>query len=88
MAVTMLMLVLMLAQVNAFHSSYYQTLIKHSTVHPKLKVFLMCNFLSKTQVTQQSFFSRANSLILIWCLNDPESFNGSWTNIDILHIPI
>ncbi len=32
-AVTKLMLVL--AQVNAFRSSHYQTLIKHSTVHRK-----------------------------------------------------
>ncbi len=28
-------LMLMLVQVNAFHNSHYQTVIKRSTVHPK-----------------------------------------------------
>ncbi len=34
-AVSMLMLMLTLAQVNAFRSSHYQTLIKHSAVQPQ-----------------------------------------------------
>ncbi len=64
-AMTTLMLMLMLAQVNAFPNDHYQTLMKQSTVHPK-------------QVPKMHFLSYLKSHLK--CVRHQTSFHNRHTD--------